>query len=112
MLFLSHFKGWELHPPSNYQLSSGWVSRCCPSPVFHSFRQTNRTSGFAIAGISHSYEQDWHIALMKEPHHLMLRLLPCCHNKRLSNNSTRPANAFTNARQLYLTCRMKPLASV
>jgi hypothetical protein len=34
MLFLSHLKGWELHPPSNYQLSSGWLSRCCPSPVF------------------------------------------------------------------------------
>src|SRR6266568_5032445 len=34
MLFLSHLKGWELHPPSNYQLSSGWMSRCCPSPAF------------------------------------------------------------------------------
>jgi hypothetical protein len=33
------------------------------------------------------------------------------HNKRLSNNSTRLANAFANARQLYLICRMKPLAS-
>src|SRR5437868_2793768 len=34
MLFLSHLEGWELCPPSDYQLSSGRVSRCCPSPVF------------------------------------------------------------------------------
>ena len=29
-----HLEEWELRPPSNYQLSSGRVSRCCPSPVF------------------------------------------------------------------------------
>src|SRR5260370_26268908 len=34
MLFLSHLEGWELCPPSDYQLSSGRMSRCCLSPVF------------------------------------------------------------------------------
>ncbi len=30
-----HLEGWELRPPSNYQLSSGQhLSRCCSSPVF------------------------------------------------------------------------------
>ena len=34
MLFLFHLEEWELRPPSNYQLSSRQMSRCCPSPVF------------------------------------------------------------------------------
>ena len=34
MLFLFHLEEWELRPPSNYQLSSGQISRCRPSPVF------------------------------------------------------------------------------
>src|SRR5260221_2704917 len=29
-----HLEEWELRPPSNYQLSSRPMSRCCPSPVF------------------------------------------------------------------------------
>ena len=34
MLFLFHLEEWELRPPSNYQLSSRQMSRCCPSPDF------------------------------------------------------------------------------
>ena len=38
-----HLEGWELRPPSNYQLSAGRLSRCCPSPVFTVLGQTNRS---------------------------------------------------------------------